>query len=230
MGRYLSSLYKLLYRVASSLQRRKKISLLAMTLFLLIPNGHAHTDTLRQNLMGTIQAIQTLEARFSEKGPQRKATGKVYLKRPPRESNVYGELKFVYDPPQRLEIVSTKGTVYVWNKKANTVEDTPLSSTPLFFFLRPEIRLGDAVLEKGLMEDEGNIYWTLTQNEETGAESPEVKLIFTRAPGQPQKLQLRGWVLTDATGNETHVTLQDVKTGSDLEDVTFEPPEVEEED
>ena len=186
--------------------------------------GCADSGKWREKLISYIEGIQTLEARFKEKGPQREASGRVFLKRP-KSSQEYGKLKFVYDSPSGLVVVSRDGTVYVWNSRSNTLEETPLSSTPLFVFMRSEVRLGDAAVEKALEEEEDEIHWTLSQSEDTtgGGQSPQVRLSFQKEP-----LALKSWVITDPTGNETEVSLENVKKGHALGDQTFQKPSLKE--
>ncbi|EFX83896.1 hypothetical protein DAPPUDRAFT_239451 [Daphnia pulex] len=99
-----------------------------------------------------------------------------------------------------LEIVSVNGTVYVANHKTQTLETHPLSSTPLFVLLRPEIRLGDLAIEKELKEEDGLIYWTLTKEEDTGGEQPEITLIFKRG-----SLDFQGWAHLKADRQGLHL-------------------------
>ena len=176
---------------------------------------------LRQRLIQYIEAIQTLEATFQEEGPQRKARGKIFLRRPPKTgASEYGKLKFLYEDPVGLVVVSVGGTVYVCNTQTQTQETTPLSSTPLFVFMRSEVRLGDAAVEKRLSRVGDRIHWVLADADAPdGSQSHQLTLIFSPSP-----LALVGWSIQDPTGQKTHVTLECVTAGHPLKDHVFEKP------
>ena len=64
------------------------------------------------------------------------AQGQVYIKRP-------GKLRFEYDAPNPLLIVSDGVTLTQQDKALETIDRVPLSATPLNFFLKENINLAD---------------------------------------------------------------------------------------
>jgi outer membrane lipoprotein-sorting protein len=79
-----------------------------------------------------------------------------------------------------------------------------------------------------LLEREGQdrAHWTLAQSDDLsgGGESPSVRLTFHR---HQTTWQLQSWVITDPTGTQTHVTLNNVKMGHPLDAKLFEKPTLE---
>ena len=175
-------------------------------------------DQMRTRLLEFLNRLRTLQARFSETTQKRSATGTLKLVRPRPEENAYGKMAFVYDPPVHQEVISKDGVIYVWNKAAKTVDQTPLESTPLFMLLRSRIHLESGGREKNL-EKRGNfIYWTLVPEEdnESGA---ELTLIFEDSP-----MTLYGWTLLDPQGNTTEIRLENVVLDAAVPEASFTVP------
>jgi outer membrane lipoprotein-sorting protein len=180
--------------------------------------SEALIDQMRDRILAFLNHLKTLQAKFSESTRKRSATGTLKLVRPLPGQKAYGKMAFVYDPPVHQEVMSRDGTIYVWNKTAKTVDETPLESTPLFMLLRSQIHLENGGREKNL-EKRGNfIYWTLVPEEdsESGA---ELTLIFQDAP-----MMLFGWTLLDPQGNTTEVRLENVVVDSPLPESAFVVP------
>ncbi len=175
---------------------------------------------LRQELLGYLQNIQTLEASFQEKSVKREATGRLFLKRPPLNSSRFGQFKCVYNAPVFQVVISRDGTIYLHDTRAQSVDSTPLETTPFFVLLRPKIVLDQVVSERALWTDEHFIYWTLSNIEDDEEDAPNVTLIFKKHP----TLALYGWQITDLKGNKTDISLQKIKMGHVLEDYLFQKP------
>ena len=168
---------------------------------------HQDLDALRVSLLAFLNSIKNLTATFHEVSTKRQARGGVMLERPPKG---FGHLKFVYDPPLMLEVVSTEGRVYSHQIKAQSVDSTPLESTPLFMLLRPTVELVDPVDEKKLRTEGHFVYWTLGQTDTTEGMGPEVTLIFQRRTDATEAWALYGWDIRDLQDHLTEVRLENV--------------------
>jgi len=177
---------------------------------------------IREQVMQYVESLRTLEATFMEIGPQRKARGKLFLKRPAEGARTeYGKLKFLYDDPVPLVVTSQKGIVHVFNTQAHTEETTPLSSTPLFVFMRSHVSLTGVAVEKGLFVKDDEIHWVLAPADTPdGSQAHQLTLIFSAT----SPTTLVGWIIEDPTGQETAVTLENVKGGHPLPDSVFDKP------
>lgn len=147
-----------------------------------------------------LNTLDTLRARFIQVGPDGSAAeGMVWLDRP-------GKARFEYDPPHPSIIVSDGTIVAHENRDLDTVDRTPLSSTPLALFLRQNVDLGrDAEIIR-VSETPGELAVTL--RDPTG----EIEGVLTLAFAAPAT-ELRGWTVTDALGQDTQIALVDVSRG-----------------
>ncbi len=83
-----------------------------------------------------LNSVTSMAADFTQVGGDgRRHTGMLYLQRP-------GKLRFEYEKPSTLEIVSDGSTVLVRDRKLNTSDPYPISQTPLKFLLSSKIDLG----------------------------------------------------------------------------------------
>ena len=83
----------------------------------------------------SLNALQRLQGRFTQTSPTRTvSTGAFYLQRP-------GKVRFEYDPPATLLIVSDGSVVSMRNSAMRTTDRTPLRSTPLNMILKSQIDL-----------------------------------------------------------------------------------------
>ena len=72
-----------------------------------------------------LQSLNAVKGRFTQFDPRgRKSEGDFYLKRP-------GKVRFAYDAPNSMLLVSDGGTVNIYDSKLKTFESYPLGMTPL---------------------------------------------------------------------------------------------------
>ena len=82
-----------------------------------------------------LMSVQTLVGDFVQVGPDgRRAEGKIYLQKP-------GRVRFEYNPPSPIELVSDGSSLVVRDRKLETQDLYPLSQTPLRFLLADRIDL-----------------------------------------------------------------------------------------
>jgi outer membrane lipoprotein-sorting protein len=144
-----------------------------------------------------LNAVQRLQGRFVQSSPGgASASGMFYLQRP-------GRLRFEYDPPATLLIVSDGNVVALRDRELRTTERTPLRSTPLNIILGAQIDLErDARI---LRVSRAGPWLMITARDRSGQTDGQITLHF-----HGENAELRSWDVIDATGARTRVTLSDV--------------------
>lgn len=160
-------------------------------------------------LSAYLNGIKTAEATFTQvNGDGSISTGKVFISRP-------GQMRFEYAPPDANLVLASAGTVAIFDAKSNQPpEQYPLNRTPLSLILARHIDLSRAHMVTGEREQDNKTIVTAQDPEHPDYGS--LSLVFTDTP-----IQLRQWVVTDATGNQTTVILGPLKTGVRLPDSLF---------
>lgn len=125
------------------------------------------------------------------------AQGQVYIKRP-------GKLRFEYDAPNPLLIVSDGVTLTQQDKALETTDRVPLSATPLNYFLKENINLANDTEVVGLQKTYNE--WRVTARDGSGEMDGAITMVF-----DAQTLALKEWIIADSFGGETRVLLSDLK-------------------
>jgi len=125
------------------------------------------------------------------------AQGQVYIKRP-------GKLRFEYDAPNPLLIVSDGVTLTQQDKALETIDRVPLSATPLNYFLKENINLANDTEVIGLQKSYNE--WRVTARDGSGELDGAITMVF-----DAQNLALKEWVIADSFGGETRVLLSDLR-------------------
>jgi outer membrane lipoprotein-sorting protein len=156
-----------------------------------------------------LNGITTLEARFQQIGPDGGlATGKLYLQRP-------GRLRFDYDPPSRIRLVAPGDwRLIFYDASIKQVNVIPIGQTPLGILLDREISLDDAVEVVDVQHAGEEVALTVVR--QGRADQGTVTLVFAEQP-----MALRRWSVTDAQGLETHILLDEVRTGGAIDPELF---------
>lgn len=152
----------------------------------------------------TLNATRTLQGRFVQISPDgSRANGAFYMQRP-------GRLRFEYDPPATLLIVSDGNVVAMRDTALRTTDRTPLRSTPLNLILRPEVNLArDARITR--VSRWGD--WTLiTARDRSGQTDGQITLHFFGP-----NAELRSWDVVDAAGARTRIALSNVTQPASLD-------------
>lgn len=155
-----------------------------------------------------LNGLKTLQARFiqvSQRGQV--AEGDLYLQRP-------GKVRFEYDPPVPILIVSSGLVLYYFDKELEQTSQVFVRATPVGILVREKLSFTDDVTVSHFVRRAGAIRITvqLTDDPDEGA----ITLVFSDKP-----LMLRQWVVLDAQGKQTSVTLTDVRTGRPLDPALF---------
>ncbi|MGF1455858.1 MAG: outer membrane lipoprotein carrier protein LolA [Alphaproteobacteria bacterium] len=149
-----------------------------------------------------LNGIKTMQGRFFQVSDQGLGGGQFWMRKP-------GRLRFVYDPPATIELVADGTVVAVIDKQLETVNTYPLSATPLKVILARKIDLADDVDIISVERRDDRLF--ITAREDEGVAAGQITLIH-----EEPTLALRQWVIIDAQGVETTITLKDVKEGMKL--------------
>ncbi|MBD8893878.1 outer-membrane lipoprotein carrier protein LolA [Roseibium litorale] len=142
-------------------------------------------------------SVKTMNGDFIQFGPDGgQSEGKFYIARP-------GKVRFYYNPPAKLDIISDGKSVSVKDRKMATQDIWPLSQTPLRFLLAENIDLQkDANVTNVLVEPD---LITVTLTDQTTFNSGILTLIF-----DAKTYELKQWTVTDAQGYDTTVAVYNV--------------------
>ena len=147
-----------------------------------------------------LNGIRSLKGSFIQIDPNGTLErGEFYLSKP-------GRMRFQYQPPNPLLIVSDGDTVAVRNAKLNTVDRYPLTDTPLDLILGDKIDLNANLAITGMAEDQTSI--VIHARSQSSHAQGDISIAFAKEP-----LELRQWTVIDAQGLSTSVALKDVETG-----------------
>ncbi len=123
--------------------------------------------------------------------------GQIYLQRP-------GKVRFEYDAPNPLLIVSDGVTMTQQDKQLETVDRVPLASTPLNFFLKENINLARDTEVVSLQKTYNE--WRVAARDGSGEMDGVITMIF-----DARTLALKEWVIADGFGGNTRVILSELK-------------------
>jgi outer membrane lipoprotein-sorting protein len=120
--------------------------------------------------------------------------GKFFLLKP-------GKVRFEYDPPSPIELISNGDSVAVRDRKLDTQDIYPLSQTPLRFLLADKINLLRDANVVGIYQDE--LFVSVAIEEKHPITGTHRLLIMFGA----QDFQLKQWTVTDQQGYDTTVAV-----------------------
>ena len=142
-------------------------------------------------------SVPTMTGEFIQFGPTGEQTGGIfYIQRP-------GKIRFAYESPSPLTVISNGRTVGVNNRKLNTWSFYPLDKTPLKLLLDDHIAFSDDSIRSVNVDEQ--ITTVVMGNEQIFGNS-EITLLF-----DPQTSDLRQWTIKDAQGKETSVMIFNVE-------------------
>lgn len=136
------------------------------------------------------------------------STGTVYIKRP-------GRIRFEYNPPEEALVLAGGGQVAIFDPRSNTGPDRyPLSQTPLKIILEQNVDLTRSNMVTGHTSD--GTTTSVTAQDPDNPEYGNIRMVYTAAP-----VELRQWIVTDDTGQQTTVILGDLVKGGRVPDILF---------
>lgn len=175
-----------------------------------IVRSRAENDAL-DKIAAYLNGVRALKGGFVQIGPQGQMDqGTFYLLRP-------GKVRFEYNPPSPVLVVSDGRTVAVANRRLGTVDRYPIGQTPFRFFLSDTVDLvhSDAVLGVDLQPG------TATVRARTDKVRFKSDIAFVFAWPVPE---LRQWTVADAQGQNTTVSLTGLQTLAGLDPALFVLP------
>jgi len=156
----------------------------------------------------TLNSFQRLQARFVQTSPGGgRASGMVYIQRP-------GRMRFQYDPPATVQIVSDGSVVYMRDTELRTTERTALRSTPLNIILGATVDLERNA--RVLRVSESGPWLMVTCSDRAGQTDGQIILQF-----HGENAELRSWDVIDATGARTRITLTDITQPASFDRALF---------
>lgn len=156
-----------------------------------------------------LSSIQTLVGDFVQVGPDgRRTEGQFFLQKP-------GRLRFEYNPPSPLELISDGESVVVRDRRLATQDLYPLSQTPLRFLLADRIDLMKDSNVIGVTADDVFVSITIEERRTLGG-THQLMLMFGA-----QDFQLRQWTVTDPQGYDTTVAVYNLDTAKKVDPKLF---------
>lgn len=204
----------------TSSDRRTFLALLGAAL--LLGTDRAGAATAEKDIVGRaewlrrlenyLDGITTMKADFLQVASTGDvAQGTFYMRRP-------GKLRIDYAPPSPVLIVADGHRLIYYDKELETVNMVPIEDTMAAFLVREDVRFSGDVTVTGFSHDGGLLRVVLARTREP--DSGSLGLIFDENP-----LRLRQWIVTDAQGTSTRVSLADAAFGIELADSLFEVKE-----
>ena len=192
------------------MKRRRFLSLGAAVLATpaLVTSASAQQLSLGE-VSGYLNRLVTAQGGFTQiNGDGTLSTGQIFIKRP-------GRIRFEYNAPDNSLMIAGGGQVAIFDPRSNTPPDRyPLNQTPLSIILEQNVDLGQRRMVTGHTSDGTST--TVTAQDPDHPEYGNIQLVFTANP-----VELRQWVVTDDTGGQTTVILNDVVPGASIGDSRF---------
>jgi outer membrane lipoprotein-sorting protein len=152
-------------------------------------------------------SVPTMTGEFVQFGPNGEQTGGIfYIERP-------GKIRFNYESPAAIEVISNGKTVAVHNKKLETWDFYPLSKTPLKLLLSEKIEFDSNTIRDVVSEPD---LTTIVMGDDRIFGDSIITLMF-----DPHGNELRQWTIRDAQGRETSVMVFNVRKNVDISEKFF---------
>lgn len=156
-----------------------------------------------------LNSFSTLSASFQQVGGEGgRLTGTVWVQRP-------GKLRFEYNKPSALEVVSDGSTVLVRDRKLNTSDPYPISQTPLKFLLSSRIDLARDTRVRAVSASGGDVNIQIEDSSTLGGTS-KITLTFDN-----DITALKRWRVVDPQGYTTTVSLGGLQKNVAIDPRTF---------
>ena len=157
------------------------------------------------------EKISTMSAEFIQVSSDGSAaTGKLYLRRP-------AQMRLQYDGDGKVAMIVSQGWLHIDEGAEKRVNSYPISSTPFALMLKDDIQFRSPSFKTRTASDKGVVSVTLIQ--ETGEAAGRLTLEFSETP-----FQLRKWIIEDAVGVTTKVTIQNPRFGDSFNNFLFTVP------
>ncbi len=156
-----------------------------------------------------LSGLTTVKARFNQVAPTGEvSSGTFTMKRP-------GKMRWKYDAPNPILLVSDGKTITYYDSDLQQINYISVDDTLATFLARKDIMLNSPAIELKEFSAEASAI-RVTVVERAKPTEGSLRLEFSDNP-----LALRFMTVTDASGNETRVQLQDAQYGIALDDSQF---------
>jgi outer membrane lipoprotein-sorting protein len=174
--------------------------------------GTERTQTLAR-ASKALDGVRGLQGRFQQLSADGSTqTGAFHLSRP-------GKLRFEYDKPSQMTLISDGVTVAFWDRSFSPTPDTfPLRSTPLFFVLKRNIDLEKDAKITEVARLGPNVL--ITARDKGGQTEGSLTLVLDAAT-----LALKQWRVVDPQGGVTQLSLLDPKPATKVDAKLFLIPQ-----
>ena len=163
----------------------------------------------RERVERYLTNIHSITSDFVQIAPDGNVTsGKVFIKRP-------NKMRWVYDPPTPVLMVTRGNFLTYYDFELKQVSDIPLDSTLLSFFAMDKVKFGETVKVVGTERAAGILRMKLQQSD-----NPSLGQLTLEFADNP--LTLHSFIIRDAQGKTTSVTLNKARFDEDLDDSIFE--------
>lgn len=136
------------------------------------------------------------------------STGTIYIKRP-------GRVRFEYNPPEQSLVVAGGGQVAIFDPRSDSGPDRyPLSQTPLSIILERNVDFTRTNMVTRHTSD--GTTTSVTAQDPDNPQYGNIQMVYTANP-----TELRQWIVTDDTGQQTTVILGDLQKDGRVPDILF---------
>lgn len=155
-----------------------------------------------------LRTIDTMQGDFVQQSPDgRVAEGKFFLRRP-------GRLRFEYDDPYPTTVIADGFWAGVLNRQAKTLNQIPLSQTPLYLLLDDSVSLASSGAIQSIERGPGVVRARAIDPSRPNEGS--ITMVFSTSP-----VELLKWVITDPQGRSSAISLRNVQRGMYIPPTTF---------
>lgn len=181
------------------------------TTYIVPPKFNAADQARITQATSYLQGLRTAQGRFEQSDFRgRKTQGAWFLARP-------GKIRFEYDAPSSLLIVSDGKQVKMWDPRLKSFDAYPLDETPLSLFLSKQIRFDQGVVVTAVSSSPTG--FMLKARDRRKQVEGAITLNFAQAANGA--LTLKDWVIVDAQGRATTVRLVSLTPDSPLKPELF---------
>jgi len=175
----------------------------AVTAFSTMPSlasAQAYDPAVVDALSRYLNTITTMQGAFTQQSPDgRIAEGEFFMRRP-------GRLRFEYYDPFPTVVIADGTWAGVINRQAKTLNQVPLSRTPLYLLLDDNIDLAGSGSIQSVERSEGVV--KANAIDPSNPSQGTISMVFSTTP-----VQLLKWVITDEQGRSSVISLRKVKRG-----------------
>lgn len=171
-----------------------------LTLIFILSAATAQAQQLNlSQISNYLNSMRAAQAKFVQANPDKTlAQGVLYISKP-------GKIRYEYTTPADSLVISDGRVLGVFDKKSNRgPQRYDLKKTPLDILLQGRINLTDSGVVKNITSDgvQTRVVATDPKNPRNGT----ITMVFTANP-----VELRQWIVSDRSGKQTTVILNDLK-------------------